>query len=197
MLDKLTRRTLRSSVAKYGGLPYAGTEIKGIRSYERAGGATWPNSDVFVKLLIQTKYPKLATNPKHAKAGRDLFTLIFSYYRLGLPAAQIAKGRRMRLKTLESQLQRLEALAETIIYRGHMRAENGESFFPTWRKTSPARNLVKNFQVVTNHPSDLNFLMSLADLNIQYQVLRVLAELAEQRQELHTVYDQDFQRLAA
>src|SRR5258707_798576 len=73
VLDKLTRRTLRSSVAKYGGLPYAGTEIKGIRSYERAGGATWPNSDVFVKLLIQTQLPKLATNPKHAKAGRDLF----------------------------------------------------------------------------------------------------------------------------
>jgi hypothetical protein len=97
----------------------------------------------------------------------------------------------MKLKTLESKLQRLEQMAVELIVRGELRAQNGESFFQTRRKTSPARNLVKDFQVVTQHYSDLNFLMSLADANIQYQVLRVLAELAEQQQELHAVYQHD------
>src|ERR1700730_9855849 len=100
MLDKATRRDLRSFAAKKAGLRYDSTEVKGIRSYERADGATWFFSDAFVKLLIQTKWPKLATNPKHAAAGRKLFTVIFLYFRVGLPASEVARLCRMKLKTV-------------------------------------------------------------------------------------------------
>jgi hypothetical protein len=191
--DKATRTQLRSEAASqfFGDDTYSGIEIKTTRDYERAHGATWPFSDVFVKLLIQTKWPKLATNPKHAAAGRKLFTIILLYYRLGLPASEVARLCRMKPKTLESQLQRLEDMAVEMIVRGDIHAQNGESFFKARYRTSPARNLVKDRQVVTQRHSDLNFLMTLADANIQYQVLRVLAELAEQQQELQAVYQHD------
>jgi hypothetical protein len=191
MLDKATRRDLRSFAAKEAGLRYDSIEVKGIRGYSRLDGATWPYSDVFCKLLIAHKFPRLTSNPKQAVKAKKLFTLIFLFFRLGLPAAQIARSRRIRLKTLESQLQRIEALAVQLITSGNLTAQNGESFFQTRRKTSPARDLVKDCQIVTQHYSDLNFLMTLADANIQYQVLRVLAELAEQQQELHAVYQHD------
>src|SRR5690242_9283016 len=191
MLDKLTRRNSRSQAAAEFGLRYDSLEVKGLRSYERADGATWPFSDVFVKRLIQTKWPKLATNPKHAAAGRKLFKLIFLYFRMGLPASEVARLCRMKLKAVESQTKRLGDMAVEMIVRGDIRAQNGESFFKARYRTSPARNLVKDCQIVTQHYSDLNFLMTLADANIQYQVLRVLAELAEQQQELQAVYKHD------
>jgi hypothetical protein len=190
------RNKLRSEAANqfFGDDTYSGIEIKAVRGeFEHADGATWPFSDVFVKLLIQTKWPKLATNPKHAAAARKLFTVIHLYFRLGLPASEVARLCRMKPKTVETQIQRLEKKAVEMIVRGDIRAQNGESFFKTRYRTSPARNLVKDFRVVTQHHADLNFLMTLADANIQYQVLRVLAELAEQQQELRSVYQHDSQ----
>ena len=196
-MDKQERFELRGhATANYFGEEcYDGIELKCVRNYQRE--EYWAHSIVMCQRIILKKYPRLATNRKHRAKARQTAKIIFLYWRLGWSASEIARSLGLKLAAVEKHIKRIAELARKLIMHNNITDSSGESFFaPEPPAPRRGRVLVESFKVVTSHPRDLRWLVTLSDVAIREQALKALSEVEAQNKEIQDVYE-DFSLLEA
>jgi len=89
-----------------------GFEIKTIRSLEREI-PEWSLNDKRVQKILLTAFPALQkSEPSRAKARRWA-SVIYLYYRMGLPQQVVIRELKMTKPTFKTICQRIEAIAKT------------------------------------------------------------------------------------
>jgi hypothetical protein len=197
-LDARTRFDLRKKAAiVIGDGSFSGVDIKSKRIYVKDEGAAWPFSNVICQRIVLQKYPRLATDAKHRKKAKQLLKIVHLYYRLDWSAHDIARHMALKPKAVQLRIARVAELAKKIIVENGLTLANGESYYTKPMRSRRGRVLVEAHKVVTNVPADLKFLLSLSDVAIREQALKVLAELDKERQEFDAVCSHDLQMLAS
>lgn len=195
-MDKQVRYDLRkrASLKIFGDGSFKGIGIKSVRDYERT--ELWPHSTALCQRVILSKYPHLATDPKHRAKAKQTANIIFLYYRLGWSASEIARNMKFKTPAVELRIRRIAALARKLIMENNLLLPDGETFFPIEPAPRRGRVLVSSFKVVTNRPHDLRWLCTLSDMAIREQAIKALDEAQNQEQEISAVCN-DFSLLAA
>lgn len=96
-----------------------GFQVGAARTYKRMP-QIWANSDLEIRKVLLTAFPRQATNPKQRERAGRWMRIIYMYYRLGYTSAQVAE----ELKMSNANVRRMASNINRV--RNGMKASNNK-----------------------------------------------------------------------
>lgn len=115
-----------------------GFEVKAVRSLEREI-PEWAINNEKAQQILLTAFPALNKTKAHRAKARRWASVIYLYYRMGLPQQIVMKELGMTKPVFRTMCQRIEAIATTGVPRGKQNATPPPSSVVKGRKGNEAK----------------------------------------------------------